>query len=357
VNPSEQLTLDFEGPFGERMGALRARLAAIDAEALGLTPNQWDRVATLLRAVFAFSRGEWEGYAQVAPERLQESAELSRRQVSEARVAAVRLGLLASERHYPRRGEHRLPDKLWVVRERLEELVADARRVSESGRVSEDGRAVAQALPRPPARTRAQPGATGRNRVPTVSQPGAHKETHNPSISLTHSGRPSTGQILLGDGCDPSAPRPLGGHSLSDQSLSLPASPAQRGASEGAPADATRGGSPLPAPDPAASERFGRSIGKPRSRADEELAWKLTALAGELGEAWLAEIVAAVRTVRPARPWAYAWRVAAEGTRERPGPGEQGLRRLLRCAPPPPPDWPRPADAGLSRRLCVARDE
>jgi hypothetical protein len=96
-------------------------------------------------------------------------------------------------------------------------------------------------------------------------------------------------------------------------------------------------------PDPAKVKRFGDRVGKPNSRKDQILAWKLVALEQVLGEAWLANIATAVNevAVRPNKPWAYAWKVAAAGSHERAGPGEERLKRLLASVPDPPDDWPR----------------
>jgi hypothetical protein len=293
-----QLPLSYEAPFDERMAVFRAQLDTIDPADVDLTPTQWDRVCTLLRAVFAFASGQWDRYAQVDPERLQDSAELSRRQVSEAKCLARDAGLLRSERHYPRRYEHRLPDKLWVVRERLDELVLKAR-----------------------VRNRAQPCS---NRA----QPGAHKETHSLPISQSNSGRQrATGEILPRDGCDPSPPKQFSG--------SDPAS--------------------IQGPDPQVALKFLKAIGGRYTPRDAALAWKLAGLASVLGEAWLWNIAEAVRAIGPTRPWAYVWRVAAEGSHELPGPGEGRLKRLLARSGEPPDGWPvRNAGPDFSQRLCAA---
>lgn len=290
---SNQLTLSYEAPFDERMASFRAQLDVIDPADLDLTPTQWDRVCTLLRAVFAFACGEWGRYAQVEPERLQESAELSRRQVSEARCLARDAGLLESERHYPRRHEHRRADKLWVVRERFDELVSKAR-----------------------VRNRAQPCF---NRA----QPGAHKETLRLPIS----------QSLLGR---------LG----ATRKITTEAAVAARRFLDN--------GADVPVNAELALE-FGQKIGRSPLQADRELAWKLAAIASVLGEAWLWSIAGGVRETSPRNVWALVRSIAENGTYEAPGPGKKILNALLARTPPPPEGWPR-AHAGpdLSQRLCVA---
>lgn len=95
-------------------------------------------------------------------------------------------------------------------------------------------------------------------------------------------------------------------------------------------------------PEPFKAYRLGRRVGKSNSRGDEVLAWKLTALAPVLGEAWFANLTTALELVteKPKKPWAYVRTVAEDGSKERPGPGKEGLAELLKRVPGPPADWP-----------------
>lgn len=291
----QQLPLDYEGAFGERMSGHRAKVSALDPERLGVQPNAWKRCVELINAIWSFSRGLPEGYCQVAPDRLRASAGMKSRALSNARCTLKRLGLIDNERHYPMVGEHRKPDKLWVVVERLDELAAEhrlAKRRSLPPKKNPFSQACAQPAP---------------NLRPTRVQPGAHKETLNLPVSPSPFGRPSTKKKQ--------------------------------------PTKA------LAAPDPVLVLRFCKSIGRPKSRRDLVLGWKLVAVSSVLGEAWLANVAEAVRTIGPAKPWAYAWAVANE---------TPNLGRLLARVADPPSTWPQnliEQRRGLNERLCVTEDD
>lgn len=133
-------------------------------------------------------------------------------------------------------------------------------------------------------------------------------------------------------------PNVVGRQSTGDESTDddASASGGGRGFGEGS-------GSVIPPPDPQLVSSFGKRVGPPQSRRDQVLCWKLVAASSQLGEHWLNNIAEAVRTVqpRPDKPWAYARKVAADGSRECPGPGATGLRDLLARIRDPPDDWPK----------------
>ncbi|QDV77016.1 hypothetical protein [Botrimarina mediterranea] len=99
-------------------------------------------------------------------------------------------------------------------------------------------------------------------------------------------------------------------------------------------------------PDPIKAYKFVCAIQTGQvAPADSSLGYRLCALGAVLGEQWLVNIREAVRTKkpRPEKPWGYARSVAADGSREAPGPGKEKLGLLLKMAPDPPADWPKSA--------------
>lgn len=131
TNP-DQLPLDFEGGFRERMACLRAQLAAIDPGSIGLTPGRWSAVREVVQALFAHAGASADAWCSAHEETLAAGCEVDHQPLTVAqwrryRTLAATLGLAHKS---PWRGRWR-----WRVDlGRIEELAADGRESAQTRR-------------------------------------------------------------------------------------------------------------------------------------------------------------------------------------------------------------------------------
>ena len=134
----QQLRIDFEGPFKERMTVFRLRLQAILPEIVSLSAARLENVRQCLLAYFAHAGADACRYSQASPDALHETAELSRSVFSRARQDATAAGMIRAERVRVKRGQKRPPDRVWIDHDRILELVNSSRHQVGSGGTSRD---------------------------------------------------------------------------------------------------------------------------------------------------------------------------------------------------------------------------
>lgn len=168
---AEQLALDFNGPFAERMNTFRGRLRAIDWKSeFGLNREPANKLREILQCMFANTGADPEAACTVSETEIADACEvnhqpLSRSDVRRYRRHAKTVGLLESE---PRRRPGKNLTDAWYIDHRL--IMAAAER----------GRAHLRAPPRTsahlraPSRTPAHPHK-GIPKTPRPRQPQNHK--------------------------------------------------------------------------------------------------------------------------------------------------------------------------------------